>query len=379
MARERPSRVPGAESQECGRAGRRGRARRGRFLCPPEGSRPGARGARRRPLPAAGPPRRGRGLLQEGGEGPRCSAAAGPARAGGSDEYSEGEGEGRGLSARRGSLQPEPHDARRRQREPPEPQKPGSGRRARGVGAARSAQRSPCAPRDASPPRQPRQARRCGRRRRRCHVPGEARGGRSGDKADRLEEEEAEAVAGGGDEGAGARAHGGARLARPGHVPGRAGHEAGGAGGAAASAFARAALGAAAAAAAVAPGPGEPPAGPGRGWGGAGGWGRDWQPLHLPGAPCLRGSGRRRGGGQRPRGPPLGGQPLTPATEPLPRLPRTRGRAAGSGVPGFPEPPGGRPREGCRPSLARPCPKLVTSGRRGPGSPARGGRRGRVC
>lgn len=106
-----------------------------------------------------------------------CSRLAG--QAGGSDEYSEGEGEGRGLSARRGSLQPEPHDARRRQREP---QKPGSERRTRGVGAACSAPRSPCAPRDASLPRQPRQAPPCGRRRRRrCHVPGEARGGRSGD------------------------------------------------------------------------------------------------------------------------------------------------------------------------------------------------------
>lgn len=47
--------------------------------------------------------------------------------------------------------------------------------------------------------------------------------------------------------------------------------------------------------------------------------------------------------------------------------------------PGCPEPPRGRPRAGCRPSLARPRPELVTSGRRGPGSPARGGRRGRVC
>lgn len=57
-----------------------------------------------------------------------------------------------GGSARRGSLQPEPHDAQRRQREPPEPREPGSRRRARGVGAARSAPRIPCAPRDASLP-----------------------------------------------------------------------------------------------------------------------------------------------------------------------------------------------------------------------------------
>lgn len=37
------------------------------------------------------------------------------------------------------------------------------------------------------------------------------------------------------------------------------------------------------------------------------------------------------------------------------------------------------PRAGCRQSLARPGPELVTSGWRGPGSPGRGGRRGRVC
>lgn len=264
-----------------------------------------------------------------------------PAGAGGSDEYSEGEGEERGLSARRGSLQPEPHDARRRQPEQREQREQGSGRRALGVGAARSAPRSPCTPRDAAPPRQPRQAPPCGRRRRRrgrCHVPGEARGGRSGDEADRLAKKEAEAAAGGGDKGARARAHGGARFARPGHVPGRAGHEAGGAGGAAAPALAGAALGAAAAAAAASPGPGKPPGGPacgGRRTGTAlaspapawvfpswGIWGKvargpdPWSPLLWAGlwGPCW---------------------PRTPATKPLPQLAGTRGRV-GSEAAGCP-------------------------------------------
>lgn len=77
-------------------------------------------------------------------------------------------------------------------------------------------------------------------------------------------------MAGGGEQGARSRAHGGARLARPGHVPERAGHEAGGAGGAATSALAPAALGAAAAAAAVSPGPGERPGARTGGQGGAG-------------------------------------------------------------------------------------------------------------
>lgn len=85
----------------------------------------------------------------------------------------------KGGSARRGSLQPEPHDAQRRQREPPELLEPGSRCRARGVGAACSAPRSSCAPRDGSHPRPPRRAQPWGRRC--CHVPGEARGGRSGD------------------------------------------------------------------------------------------------------------------------------------------------------------------------------------------------------
>lgn len=204
---------------------------------------------------------------------------------------------GEGGSARRGSLQPEPHDARRRQREPPEPRETGSGRRAPGVGAACSAPRSPCSPRDASPPRPPRRAPPCGRRRR-CHVPGEARGGRSGDSADGLEEAEAEAAAGGGELGARARAHGGARLARPGHVPGRAGYEAGGAGGAATSALARAALGAAVAAAAVSSGPGERPGARA---------GRDWHPRHLPPAPACGARARARGEGPSPHSPPPGG------------------------------------------------------------------------
>lgn len=273
---------------------------------------------------------------------------------------------GEGGSARRGSLQPEPHDARRRQREPPEPRETGSGRRAPGVGAACSAPRSPCSPRDASPPRPPRRAPPCGRRRR-CHVPGEARGGRSGDSADGLEEAEAEAAAGGGELGARARAHGGARLARPGHVPGRAGYEAGGAGGAATSALARAALGAAAAAAAVSSGPGERPGARA---------GRDWHPRHLPPAPACGARARvliapLLEGSREGAGSALHAGERAPS-------PAARYRRAGSGLqgPGVPSASGWKPR-GLQAISGPFFPELFQSGR--PSSPAGGGRRGCVC
>lgn len=145
------------------------------------------------PLPAGGeppgrargapppPPRRPPGRLGGGGgcsrRAVRAPGALQPPGRPGREEVMNIQ-RGRRLSARCGSLKPQPPDARRRQREPPVPRKLRSGRRARGVGAASSAPRSSCAPRDASPPRQSRQAPPCGRR---CHVPGEARGGRSGD------------------------------------------------------------------------------------------------------------------------------------------------------------------------------------------------------
>lgn len=73
--------------------------------------------------------------------------------------------------------------------------------------------------------------------------------------------------------------------------------------------------------------------GPGGG-GARGGWGRDWQPLHLPGCALPAGIGGG-GGGSASSGPPAaGGRPRAPATEPFPRLPRTRGRVVGFGVPG---------------------------------------------
>lgn len=112
--------------------------------------------------------------------------------------------------------------------------------------------------------------------------------------------------------------------------------------------------------------------GPGAGAGGgrARRVGRDWHPLHLPGCALSRGP-REVARGPRAPSPPLGGgsqepsRPRAPATEPP--APAAQSSAAGSGVPGCPWPPGGSPRAGSRPSLARPFTELVTSGRRGPG------------
>lgn len=175
-------------------------------------------------------------------------------------------------------------------------------------------------------------------------------------------------AAGGGDRGARVRAYSGARLPGPGHVPGRAGDEESGAGGAAASALTPAALGSAAAPPAAAPGPGEPAGGPGPGRrGGAG------VPCTCLMSPTCGLRGRRRGPASWSSH--LEG-PCGPATEPLPRLPSCR---RGRREPGCPLPPTGSPRAGCRTPLARPFPELVTSARRGPGSPARRGPRGRVC
>lgn len=129
-------------------------------------------------------------------------------------------------------------------------------------------------------------------------------------------------MAGGGDEGARAGAHGGARFARPVHVPGRAGHEAGGAGGAATPALAGATLGAAAAAAAAAPEPGKPSGGPGLGGGRAGTALASLAPARVYLVWGLRGE---RGRGVRMLGAlVLEGAcgdpswPRTPATEPSP-------------------------------------------------------------
>lgn len=111
--------------------------------------------------------------------------------------------------------------------------------------------------------------------------------------------------------------------------------------------------------------------GPGAGAGAEGGGGPGI-PCTCPGVPCLRGPWVVARGPSAPS-PHLGGgspepsRPRAPATEPLPRLPSPGGSAAGSGVPGCPWPPGGSLRAGSRPSLARPFPELVTSGRRGPG------------
>lgn len=111
-----------------------------------------------------------------------------------------------------------------------------------------------------------------------------------------------------------------------------------------------------------------------------------------------RGPSRREGGrggtgipGTCPRCPPAGfggvaragvlgapswrarGNPACLATEPLTRLPRTIGRPAGYVVPELSR---GSPR-GLQAISGPPFPELVPSGR--PGSPARRGRRGRVC
>lgn len=68
-------------------------ARRGRFLCPREGSRRGARGAHCCPLPTTRPSGRGRGPRRRAARG-RGARQRWAGRAGGSDEYSEGEGSG---------------------------------------------------------------------------------------------------------------------------------------------------------------------------------------------------------------------------------------------------------------------------------------------
>lgn len=174
-------------------------------------------------------------------------------------------------------------------------------------------------------------------------------------------------MAGSGDRSAPARAHGGARLARPGHVPGRAGHEAGGAGGAAPSALARAALGAAAAAAAVSPGPGERP-GPGRGR-----EGQDWHPRHLPAVPACGVGGSRA----RVLEPPLlkGSRAAAGLAGHRARYPAAWHPRAGGGlqVPGCAEPPRGHPR-GLQAVSGPPFPELVPpAGRARPPEAAGGG------
>lgn len=63
----------------------------------------------------------------------------------------------------------------------------------------------------------------------------------------------------------------------------------------------------------------------------------------------------------------------------VPGCPVPRGGQRAPGSSGSLQPPSGSPRAGSGRSLARPCPELVPSGQRGPGSRAPGGRRGRVC
>lgn len=88
------------------------------------------------------------------------------------------------------------------------------------------------------------------------------------------------------------------------------------------------------------------------------------------------------GAAPRPRGPPLleaGLARRRPSPFPGSRVPEGGRRARGSRVAGIRSLAVAAPRAGCRQSLARPGPELVTSGGRGPGSPGRSGRRGRVC
>lgn len=143
---------PGPGPRNVGGPGGRAARRRGGGASSARGRGAAGACAGRAAAPSSPPDRPGGG--GGGGGGRRGAAGLGSAGPAGREEamnIQRGRG-AEGGSARRGSLQPEPHDAQRRQREPPEPREPGSRRRARGVGAARSAPRVSCAPGDASLP-----------------------------------------------------------------------------------------------------------------------------------------------------------------------------------------------------------------------------------